>query len=224
MKRQLSSASSGASSLNGNDGLGSADEQVQPPSTSASEQSTESSELEGGLLLDSHLAQLLGMRPGERLCRGVFYGSPMASYVSSLAAQFLDKQEGLLRRGLGEGTSSITQHSMAEYLSMSRYNALAIRALLDSVEAPASVITGEGVSTMHGQSPSASHWQDPSAPHWQDPSASHWQDPSASHWQDPSASHWQDPSAPHWQDPSASHWQDPSASHWQDPSASHWQD
>ncbi|WP_242641520.1 hypothetical protein [Candidatus Ichthyocystis sparus] len=223
MKRKLSSTSSGESSLNGNDG-GSSNGQVQQSSALELEQSTGSAE-EEGFPLDQHLAQIMGMLPGEKLFRSMFYGSPRAPYISDLVDQLLSKQEELLRRGqLGEGTSSSTQHDMSESLSLARYNARVIRALVSSIEAPASLIIGGGVGAMHGQAPGASHGQGPSASHWQDPGASHWQDPGASHWQAPGASHWQDPGASHWQAPGASHWQAPGASHWQAPGASHWQD
>ncbi|WP_092460672.1 hypothetical protein [Candidatus Ichthyocystis sparus] len=222
MKRKLSSTSSGESSLNGNDGDNS-DRQVQQSGALALEQGTRSAG-EEGFILDPHLAQMVGMHPGEKLFQSMFYGSPRASCISSLVDELLSKQEALLRRGqLGEGTSSSTQHDMSESLSLARYNARVIRALVSSIEAPASLIIGGGVGAMHGQAPGASHGQGPSASHWQDPGASHWQDPGASHWQAPGASHWQDPGASHWQDPGASHWQDPGASHWQDPGASHGQ-
>ncbi|WP_141663674.1 hypothetical protein, partial [Candidatus Ichthyocystis sparus] len=187
MKRKLSGTSSGESSLNGNDGDNS-DRQVQQSGALALEQGTRSAG-EEGFILDPHLAQMVGMHPGERLFQSMFYGSPRASCISSLVDELLSKQEVLLRRGqLGEGTSSSTQHSMSESLSLARHNAQVIRALVSSIEAPTSMMIGGGVGASHWQAPGASHWQDPGASHWQDPGASHWQDPGASHWQDPGAS------------------------------------
>ncbi|WP_141663349.1 hypothetical protein [Candidatus Ichthyocystis sparus] len=133
MKRKLSSTSSGASSLNGNDGIGSSDGQTKPSSTL--EQSTRYAETEG-FLLDPYLAQALGMRAGESLFRSMFYGSPQAPYVSDLVAQLLSKQEELLCRGLGEGSSYDSQSSIIESLNIAEYNGLAIQALMDSIEAP----------------------------------------------------------------------------------------
>uniref|UniRef100_UPI001111EDA9 hypothetical protein n=1 Tax=Candidatus Ichthyocystis hellenicum TaxID=1561003 RepID=UPI001111EDA9 len=177
MKRKLSSTSSGESSLNDNNG-GNSGRQVQQSSALELEQSTRSAE-EEGFPLDQHLAQIMGMLPGEKLFRSMFYGSPRAPYISDLVDQLLSKQEELLRRGqLGEGTSSSTQHDMSGSLSLAKYNARVIRALVSSIEAPTSVITGGGVGAVYGQ-PGASHWQDPGAPHWQGPSAPHWQGPSA---------------------------------------------
>ncbi|WP_141663403.1 hypothetical protein [Candidatus Ichthyocystis sparus] len=244
MKRKLSSASSEASGPDGGDnGLGGLGGQAQPSGALSLEQNTGPAGA-GGFLLDPHLSRILGMQPGERIFRSMFYGSPLAPRVSALVTQLLTRQEALLSRGSGEGSSSVDQAGVMESMDLAERNALAIQALMDSVEEPPL----PGAS--HWQDPqgqSSSHWQDPSAPYPQGPGTSHWQDPQGpgtSHWQDPQgpgASHWQDPQGPgasHWQDPQgpgASHWQDPQgpgASHWQDPStpypqapgASHWQD
>uniref|UniRef100_UPI001146DDA4 hypothetical protein n=1 Tax=Candidatus Ichthyocystis sparus TaxID=1561004 RepID=UPI001146DDA4 len=170
MKRKLSSTSNGESSLNDNNG-GNSGRQVQQSSALELEQSTRSAE-EEGFPLDQHLAQIMGMLPGEKLFRSMFYGSPRATYISGLVDELLSKQEELLRRGqLGEGTSSSTQHDMSGSLSLAKYNARVIRALVSSIEAPASVITGGGVDAVYGQAPGAPHWQDQNAPHRQGPSA-----------------------------------------------------
>ncbi|WP_242641693.1 hypothetical protein, partial [Candidatus Ichthyocystis sparus] len=227
MKRKLSSASSEASGPDGGDnGLGGLGGQAQPSGALSLEQNTGPAGA-GGFLLDPHLSRILGMQPGERIFRSMFYGSPLAPRVSALVTQLLTRQEALLSRGSGEGSSSVDQAGVMESMDLAERNALAIQALMDSVEEP--------------PLPGASHWQDPqgqSSSHWQDPSAPYPQGPGTSHWQDPQGpgtSHWQDPQGPgasHWQDPQgpgASHWQDPQgpgASHWQDPQgpgASHWQ-
>ncbi|WP_092403506.1 MULTISPECIES: hypothetical protein [Candidatus Ichthyocystis] len=49
-----------------------------------------------------HLALSLGIRPGEMIFRSMFYGTPQASHISSLAAQLIDTHEALVRREIGE--------------------------------------------------------------------------------------------------------------------------
>ncbi|WP_092415309.1 hypothetical protein [Candidatus Ichthyocystis sparus] len=179
MKRKLSSTSSGASGLEGNDERCGVDDGAQPSDVLELEQSTGSVDA-GGFVLDPHLAQLLGMFPGEMLFRSMFYGTPQAPYISSLAAQLVDKHEALVRREIGEGTSSTVRPSDGGYnLALMAYNESAIRALLDSIEAPESAVVPsevvEGLDTTHWQVPVPSvpealeaadtmYWQAPSSP------------------------------------------------------------
>ncbi|WP_242641522.1 hypothetical protein [Candidatus Ichthyocystis sparus] len=237
MKRKLSSSNSKASSLNGSDdGLGGLGGQAQPSSALSLEQSTGSTEA-GGFLLDPHLSRILGMQPGERIFRSMFHGSPLAPCVSALVAQLLTRQEALLSRGSGEGSSSVGQAGVMESMDLAERNASVIQALMDSVEIPApaaapAVVTEGSVGYMHWQDPGApypqdpgaSRWQDPGVPYPQDPGASHWQDPGVPYPQNPGASHWQDPGVPYPQNPGTSHWQNPGAPYPQDPGTSHWQD
>ncbi|WP_176696863.1 hypothetical protein, partial [Candidatus Ichthyocystis sparus] len=160
MKRKLSSTSSEASSPEGNYyRQGSANEQMQTSSVLDLAQNTESADAEG-FVLDQHLAQALGMHPGEMIFRSMFYGTPQSSRISSLAAQLIDKHEELVRREIGEGTSSTVRPSDGGYnLALMASNEATIRALLDSIEAPQLAVVPsvviEGEDTMHGQ-PSAS--------------------------------------------------------------------
>ncbi|WP_092487629.1 hypothetical protein [Candidatus Ichthyocystis hellenicum] len=177
MKRRLSSTSSEASSPDGSYEQGSAYEQVQPSSALELEQSTGSAEV-GGFPLAPHLAQSLGMQPGEGLFRSAFYGTPHAYCISSLVFQLLNEQEGLFSRVLGEGTSYAVQHSQVDTLSLIEYNAITIQALMDSIEAPPFAVVVPAVmvedidTTEHGQVSGASgavmmegvgtaHWQVP---------------------------------------------------------------
>ncbi|WP_092415323.1 hypothetical protein [Candidatus Ichthyocystis sparus] len=166
MKRKLSITSSEAGNLDDNDRLGGVDEQVQLLSALEFEQNTGSVEA-AGFILSPYLARSLGMQPGEMLFRSMFYDTPQAPLVSGLVAQLLDKQEELLRRGLGEGTSSATQHSTVETLNLIESNAMTIQALMDSMEGPAFTVAPElhgqvlgaseavgGVDIMHGRVPS----------------------------------------------------------------------
>ncbi|WP_092411589.1 hypothetical protein [Candidatus Ichthyocystis sparus] len=175
MKRKLSNTSGETSGHESDYGQGSVDERVQPSSALELEQNPLSSEA-GGLLLAPHLALSLGMQPGEMLFRSMFYGTPQASRVSSLAAQLLSKHEELLRHELGEGTSSAVQSS-------SNYNTIAsseatIRALLDSVEAPPFAAVPEVVV----EESDATYWQAPGASEavvMGDVGTAYWQAPGA---------------------------------------------
>uniref|UniRef100_UPI000B1B9C0D hypothetical protein n=1 Tax=Candidatus Ichthyocystis sparus TaxID=1561004 RepID=UPI000B1B9C0D len=136
----------------------SVDEQEQPSSALILEQSAVSADA-GGFILEPHLARLLGMHPGEMLSRSMFYGTPQASHVSILVAQLLDKHEVLIRREIGEGTSSAVRTSEGGCnLALIASNERIIQALLNSLEPPelAEVVQeGAGTTTIHGQVSSA---------------------------------------------------------------------
>ncbi|WP_092481244.1 MULTISPECIES: hypothetical protein [Candidatus Ichthyocystis] len=157
MKRKLSGSSSGASNLEGNNERYYLDEQAQPSSSFGLEQSAECSRL-GGFILAPHLALSLGMCPGEVIFRSMFYGTPQAPVASGLATQLLKEQERLFCLQSGEGTSSSAQlsegFSESYILDLMESNALAIQALLDSVEAPpvavAPAMAAGVVDTMRG--------------------------------------------------------------------------
>ncbi len=156
MKRKLSSAGSSEGVYD----QGGVDEQVQLSSALELEQSTVSAEA-GGFVLAPHLAQKLGMQPGEMLFRSMFYGTPQASHISNLAMQLLTEQEELVRRELGEGTSSAVQSSDGGYiLALMASNEATIRALLDSIESPPPTVVPEvaveDVGTVREQLPDAS--------------------------------------------------------------------
>ncbi|WP_092411587.1 MULTISPECIES: hypothetical protein [Candidatus Ichthyocystis] len=203
MKRKLGSASSHEKD---NYGQGGADERTQQLGALALEQSTDSSGV-GGFILTSHLAQSLGMRPGDVIFRSMFYGTPQATLVSSLAAQLLEKHEVLVSRASGEGTSSATQSSNSYHdSSLMAANERMIRALLDSIEAPrfhsieasqlqvAPTVVVEVGDTTHWQAPGPSapeaaqvtdaiYWQEPgpSAPEAEQVAdAIYWQEPGQS--------------------------------------------
>ncbi|WP_092487475.1 hypothetical protein [Candidatus Ichthyocystis hellenicum] len=160
MRRELSSTSSGASGCGGNDERGGVDRGAQPSSALELEQSAMSVEL-GGFTLEPHLAMSLGMQSDEMLFRSMFYGTPQASLVLSLAVQLIDKQEEMIRKELGEGTSSAVRlididdgHNLALIAS----NEDVIRALLDSIEEPPFAVVPEvveGVEATVGKGPSA---------------------------------------------------------------------
>ncbi|WP_092481248.1 hypothetical protein [Candidatus Ichthyocystis sparus] len=135
MKRKLSSTNSETGGMEGNDGRGDVDEHSQSSSAPALEQSAVSTAA-GGVILDPHLARSLGMRPGEPLFRGMFYGTPQAPLASDLTTKLLDEQERLSILKSGEGTSSSTQHVGSWLVNLMESNQLVIQALLDSVEAP----------------------------------------------------------------------------------------
>ncbi|WP_092487665.1 hypothetical protein [Candidatus Ichthyocystis hellenicum] len=187
MKRKLSGSE--ASSPGGNDGRGDAAWQARASSELYLEQSAVPDDVRG-VILPSHLARSLGMSPGDRIFRGMFYGTPQAPLISSLAAQLLDEHEVLVSRALGEGTSSATQSSDGGYGSGSAlmaFNEIVIRALLDSIEAPrprsievpqlkvVPPVVVEDSDTTHWQAPVTSapeaaqvtdtaYWQAPIAP------------------------------------------------------------
>ncbi|WP_139057484.1 hypothetical protein [Candidatus Ichthyocystis hellenicum] len=164
MKRKLSGVNGKTVNLDGNDRQGGADEQVQLSSALEFEQSTGGNDEVGGFVLAPHLAQKLGMQPGEKLFRGMFHGTPQAPYISGLAMQLLDEHEELVRLELGEGTSSSVrqQHSGGNsILALIASSEATIQALMDSVESPISttvvpeVIVGGLDTTAHGQATSA---------------------------------------------------------------------
>lgn len=198
MKRKLSSTNSEPSSPSNNDVLGNVDEKVQPLSELELEQSAGSSNT-GGFLLAPHLARSLGMQSGEMLFRSMFYGTSRASLISNLAVQLLNEQEELVRRELGEGTSSaIRLGDSGGALAFMASNEATIQALLDSIEAPQFAVVPavivEGVDTIGGKEPSepkavevvdAMYWREPGSDlsesvslegvdsrYWQAPSAS----------------------------------------------------
>ncbi|WP_092460769.1 hypothetical protein [Candidatus Ichthyocystis sparus] len=193
MKRKLSSSE--ASNTEGNYTQGSVDEQAQSSSLLELEQSAMSVDA-GGFVLPPHLAQSLGMRPGDSIFRSMFYGTSQAPLVSGLAAQLLEEHEALISRASGEGTSSAAQSSDRDSALMAS-NEVTIRALLDSIEAPRlygieapqlqvvpSVVVGGNTTYWQAPGPSASetaqitdtmmHWQAPgtigtasTSEHWQ---------------------------------------------------------
>ncbi|WP_092481243.1 hypothetical protein [Candidatus Ichthyocystis sparus] len=145
MKRKLSSTSSEASILDDNDERGGVDDQVQPASALVLEQNIGSAE-SGGFLPAPHLAQSLGMLPGEMIFRSMFYDTPQASHISCLVAQLLNEQEVLLSLQLGEGTSfAVQSRSDVDTLALMEYNAATIQALMDSVEVPSFAVVPEVV-------------------------------------------------------------------------------
>ncbi|WP_141663077.1 hypothetical protein, partial [Candidatus Ichthyocystis sparus] len=81
MKRKLSSSE--ASNTEGDYTQGSVDEQAQSSSLLELEQSAISVDA-GGFVLPPHLAQSLGMRPGDSIFRSMFYGTSQAPLVSGL--------------------------------------------------------------------------------------------------------------------------------------------
>ncbi|WP_141663044.1 hypothetical protein [Candidatus Ichthyocystis sparus] len=166
MKRKLSGSE--ASSTGSNDGQGGADWQVQSSSELGLEQGAVSDDT-SGVVLPPRLAQSLGMSPGDRIFRSMFYGTPQASFISSLAAQLLDEHEALISRASGEGTSSASQSGGGDCDSaLMASNEMSIRALLDSIEAPrpygtevpqlqvVPAVAVEGVDTTHSQAPGPS--------------------------------------------------------------------
>ncbi|WP_139057529.1 hypothetical protein, partial [Candidatus Ichthyocystis hellenicum] len=159
MERKFSSTSNGANGSGGNDELGSVDGQEQPSSALELEQSAGSAEI-GGFPLAPHLAQTLGMQPGERLFQSMFYGTPQASLVLSLALQLMEKHEVLVHKEVGEGTSSAVRIRDDGYnLALIASSEDTIRALLDSIEKPrfgvVPEVVVEGVGTTVGQELSA---------------------------------------------------------------------
>ncbi|WP_092415368.1 hypothetical protein [Candidatus Ichthyocystis sparus] len=160
MKRKLSGTSSEASILDDNDERGGVYDQLQPSSALALEQNIGSDEA-GGFLLAPHLAQSLGMSPGEMIFRSMFYDTPQASHVSCLVAQLLNEQEVLLSLQLGEGTSFAVQSGGGvDTFALIEYNAATIQALMDSVEAPSFAVVPEVVI----EESDAMYWQAPGAP------------------------------------------------------------
>ncbi|WP_092460773.1 hypothetical protein [Candidatus Ichthyocystis sparus] len=221
MKRKLTSSE--ANNPEGGYGQSSVDKQAQPSGSLELEQSAVSVDA-GGFILDSHLAQSLGMRPGDRIFRSMFYGTSQAPLVSGLAAQLLEEHEALISRASGEGTSSAVQLSDRDSALMAS-NEMTIRALLDSVEAsrfsgieaPLQVVPAEVVeeNTACWQAPgtvetagASTYWQAPGAVETAGAST-HWQAPGAvetagasTYWQAPGAvetagasTHWQAPGA-----------------------------
>ncbi|WP_439097664.1 hypothetical protein, partial [Candidatus Ichthyocystis sparus] len=126
-------------------------EQEQSSSVLELEQSTGSAEV-GGFLLAPHLSQALGMHPSEMLFRSMFYGTPQASRISDLITELLIEHEDLLCRVMGEGTSSILLGGGACSIALVDSSAATIQALIDSIEAPLSVVVPseavEGVGTV----------------------------------------------------------------------------
>ncbi|WP_092487425.1 hypothetical protein [Candidatus Ichthyocystis hellenicum] len=176
MKRKLTSSE--ANNPEGGYGQSSVDKQAQPSGSLELEQSAVSVDA-GGFILDSHLAQSLGMHPGDRIFRSMFYGTSQAPLVSGLAAQLLEEHEALISRASGEGTSSAVQLSDRDSALMAS-NEMTIRALLDSVEAsrfsgieaPLQVVPAEVVeeNTACWQAPgtvetagASTYWQAPGA-------------------------------------------------------------
>ncbi|WP_092411358.1 hypothetical protein [Candidatus Ichthyocystis sparus] len=221
MKRKLTSSE--ANNPEGGYGQSSVDKQAQPSGSLELEQSAVSVDA-GGFILDSHLAQSLGMHPGDRIFRSMFYGTSQAPLVSGLAAQLLEEHEALISRASGEGTSSAVQLSDRDSALMAS-NEMTIRALLDSVEAsrfsgieaPLQVVPAEVVeeNTACWQAPGTvetaganTYWQAPGAVETAGAST-YWQAPGAvetagasTHWQAPGAvetagasTYWQAPGA-----------------------------
>ncbi|WP_092487180.1 hypothetical protein [Candidatus Ichthyocystis hellenicum] len=133
MKRKLGGTGSELSGPDGGYEQGGADEQAQSSSALELEQSAGPAE-EMGVALAPHLAQMLGMQPGEMLSRGMFYGTPQACHISSLVVQLLDEQEALVHSKLGEGTSAVAQSSDDDGTLAN--NEATIKALMDSIGAP----------------------------------------------------------------------------------------
>ncbi|WP_176696403.1 hypothetical protein, partial [Candidatus Ichthyocystis sparus] len=148
-----------ASSSGGNDGRGGEDWQVPSSSELDLEQGAVSDNVEG-VVLPPHLARSLGMSPGSRIFRSMFYGTPQAPLVSSLAAQLLDEYEATVSRALGEVTSSFAQSSDGDFALRMDFIERTIQVLLDSIEAPqpqvAPAVVVEGGDTTHWQAPGSS--------------------------------------------------------------------
>ncbi|WP_092411593.1 hypothetical protein [Candidatus Ichthyocystis sparus] len=151
MKRKLSSSSNEANSPEVGYVQGCLGEQEQSSSVLELEQSTGSAEV-GGFLLAPHLSQALGMHPSEMLFRSMFYGTPQASRISDLITELLIEHEDLLCRVMGEGTGSILLGGGACSIALVDSSAATIQALIDSIEAPLSVVVPseavEGVGTV----------------------------------------------------------------------------
>ncbi|WP_242641650.1 hypothetical protein, partial [Candidatus Ichthyocystis sparus] len=96
-----------------------------------------SSELEQssevGFILEPHLAQILGMGPGESLVRGMFFGSERTGDVLCLINQILEVHEDMVHGESEEGASGGYDPCLAES------NQLLLEALMSSIEGPAEV-------------------------------------------------------------------------------------
>ncbi|WP_141663023.1 hypothetical protein [Candidatus Ichthyocystis sparus] len=125
MKRRLSSSSSGPSSPKDSIEQGSVGEYE---SSSELEQSSEV-----GFILEPHLAQILGMGPGESLVRGMFFGSERTGDVLCLINQILEVHEDMVHGESEEGASGGYDPCLAES------NQLLLEALMSSIEGPAEV-------------------------------------------------------------------------------------
>ncbi len=172
MERKLGSTGSESSSyVCSSHDIGDVNGQVQPSSALGLEQSTGYYSEAGGFLLPSNLALELGMQPGEMIFRSMFYGTSRASYISGLTARLLAEQEDLLRLEPEEGTSSVDQLSQNDILDLVEFNAAAIQALMDSIEAPRFGV----VQKLHDQAPVALEEMsigDVNTTYWNGPGAS----------------------------------------------------
>lgn len=93
-----------------------------------------------GFELEPSLALALGMPPGNNtIHRGMFYGTPQASIVLSLANQILETQESIILSALEKETSTATREEAKKDDALMAYNEALMKALVGSAEEPKEV-------------------------------------------------------------------------------------